>query len=82
MNSPKHQLQTYNRVCLQLTLLALYVSSFHTVGSFQEAVWLLKAKLGLKALGASCFRPVLETSFVTLGQVLLIISADPSVREL
>lgn len=54
---------------VQLKLLAQYVSSFGNVGSFEEAVWLLKAKLALKALGASAVRAELQTPFVTLGEV-------------
>ena len=55
---------------MQLALLARYVSSFKTVGSFEEAVWLLKARQGLEALSATSVIAEAETPFITLaGQV-------------
>ena len=51
---------------LQLALLSSYVSSFTRVGSFEEAVWLLKAKNALKALGGTSVRAEIQTSFLTL----------------
>ena len=60
--------QTFQRgpCLLQLALLSSYASSFDRVGSFEEAVWLAKARNALKALGASSVQAEIQTPFLTL----------------
>lgn len=50
---------------MQLTPLATYVSSFRTVGSVEEAVYLAKAKRILKDFGATSIRAEVETAYLT-----------------
>ncbi len=62
----KLQASLSSRFDVQLAALSSYVSSFVRVGSFEEAVWLAKARAALKALGASSVRLEIQTPFLTL----------------
>lgn len=44
------------------------MSSFRTVGSFEEATWLLKAKQALQSLEAKSFRLEVGPQALTLGK--------------